>query len=245
MREPKQFCLKGESLKLLFFSKSSWMNFIILDPNVGFWHFNYKETIPEPYNMKRNAISLSKMLLPAHFAKFTASFKLNSISLQQMKWILQKRNCMHGFRNILIILCFLYICMRVCMCGCQEWHACNLQFNKYIFSPHRKIPSSVLGNKKRLLQQYNEAMFIKTGYVGNTFLLPHYSIHLTKIQTTLWIHLIFCLYSPSPLLLLSYHIYNTFGQVYFRIKPNQSADPLSFFFLPFSSHKSFSQALTD
>lgn len=137
MREPKQFCLKGETLKLLFFSKSSWMNFIILDSNVVFWHFNYKETIPEPYNMNRDDISLSKMLLPAHFAKFTASFKLNSTSLQQMKWILQKWNCMHGFRNILTILYFLYTRMRacVCVCGCQEWHAGNLQFNKYNFSP--------------------------------------------------------------------------------------------------------------
>lgn len=183
MREPKQFSLKGESLKLLFFSKSSWMNFIILDSNVVFWHFNYKETIPEAYNMNRNAISLSKMLLPAHFAKFTASFELNSISLQQMKCILQKWNCMHGFRNILIILFFLYICMCVCVIVKKGMLAtCSLIS---IFFPHSKIPSYVLGNEKHSLQQYNEAMFIKTGYVGNTFLLPQYSIHLNKIQTTM------------------------------------------------------------
>lgn len=72
--------------------------------------------------------------------------------------------------------------MHVCVCVFVKngmLATCSLM--SIFFFPHSKIPSYVLGNEKHSLQQYNEAMIIKTGYVGNIFLLPHYSIHLNKI----------------------------------------------------------------
>lgn len=80
----------------------------------------------------------------------------------------------------------------------------TLQFDDYLF-PIVTYP--ILGNEKHSLQQYNKTMFIKTEYVGNGFLLPHYTTHLTKIQNSPCVHLILLLVpSCSPFIIELPHL---------------------------------------
>lgn len=88
---------------------------------------------------------------------------------------------------------FMYISRMAC------WQLCSL---KTISFSRSETPCYLLGNEKHSLQRYNKTMFIKTGYVGKGFLLPHYTPHLTKIQSTLGIHLILLLVpSCSPFII--------------------------------------------
>lgn len=81
LESSKQSRLKGGSFKLLFSNKSFWMYFIILVTNVFFDTLIMKKLFLKYIIWAEDAISLSKMLLHSHSAKFTIIFKLNSISL--------------------------------------------------------------------------------------------------------------------------------------------------------------------
>lgn len=73
--------------------------------------------------MNRNAISLSKMPLHPHFAKFIVSFKLSSISLQQDKmnttkmksYTLVQEHLNHFMLYIHIYSVYAFVCVRVCI----------------------------------------------------------------------------------------------------------------------------------